>query len=320
MNRDDFNHLLANANSGKIEAVNKLHDLYATQDFTFKNFTKADIDHYLSLPDDSYTLFHIAYLICIFDKNVERTKEYLIKSIDKGCSQAYVLLALLVDYDVIEYESTFDELIKKSVKMKNSNAYIEQAGKLNGEKKIKLIKDAIKLGNRNGYHELGLHYHDSKKYKLAKKYYEKSIESGIHASHFNLGVMYREGEGVTKDPERAMKLFKTARKHGCNRAATTIGGMYLDKGNYDAAKKYLVEAMDNGDPMACYNLGLLHKMNDDIYEAMKCFVQGAIRGHEASKREAIMFGIHSLNITDHEIKQMCDLYEKTRHFGANDYY
>lgn len=319
MDQLEFNLLLAGANTGNIETINKLHDLYATTDFTLKNFKKEDINYYLSLPDEPYTLYQIALLTYLFD-NIESSKEYLVKSMNKGCSQAYVLLALFVDNEVIEYDSTFDQLINESIKMKNSNAYIERALKLDDDTKIILFKDAIKLGNRSAYHELGLYYHDNKKYKLAKKYYEKSIASGIHLSYFNLGVMYREGEGIDKDFQRGMKLFKTAREYGCNRAATVIGTMYITKNDNFKAEKYFVEAINNGDSLACYNFGLMHKRNGNMYEAMRCFVEGAKRGNKSAKIEATTFGIYNLDITDEEIKKCCDLYEMTKYFGANDYY
>jgi len=321
MNRTDFDSLLTAADAGDNDAINKIHDVYATITYLNNNFTAADVAVYQKQPIGPYSLHHIALLIYMFNHDIVEFKKYLLESVDQKCSQSYVLLAYMIDHDIMEHDATFEELIDAAIKMKNSNAYIELGLKTTNEKKkIKLLKKAIKLGNRNAIHELGLHYHDTKNYDMAVKYYRRSIDSGAFLSHFNLAVMHREGEGVLRDTDKALQLFHVARENGCNRAATAIGSIFYERGDEDTAQQYFMEAIANGDPMACYNFGHMHKQRGNIFEAMRCFVEGTKRGSDSCKRELVRFGVINFDLTDAELKQHCDLFEMVRHFGANDYY
>lgn len=321
MNRTEFDLLLTAADGGDEDAMSKLHDIYATSTYLCDNFTAADVTMYRERAIGPYSVYHAALLIYMFNHDVVESKKYLLKSVDQKCSQAYVLLAYMVDNDIMEHEVTFEELINAAIEMKNSNAYIELGLKtVNEKEKIKLLKAAIKMGNRNAIHELGLHYHDNKNYDMAIKFYQRSIDSGTFLSHFNLAVMYREGEGVSRDIDEALRLFHIARENNCNRAATAIGSIFRERGDEDTAQQYFMEAIANGDSMACYNFGGMHKQRGNIFEAMRCFVEGAKRGSDLCKRELVRFGVLNFNLSDAELKQHCDLFEMVRHFGANDYY
>lgn len=321
MNRTEFDLLLAAADTGDNDAMNKMHDIYATIAYRKYNFTAADVAIYQKRPIGPYSLHHIALLIYMFDHDIVESKKYLLESASQKCSQACVLLAYMIDHDIMEHDATFEELIDVATAMKNSNAYIELGLKTaNEKKKIKLLEKATKLGNRRAIHELGLHYHDTKNYDMAMKYYRRSIDSGTFLSHFNLAVMYRDGEGVPRDTDKALQLFHVARENSCNRAATAIGSIFHERGDEDMAQQYFMEAIANGDPMACYNFGNMHKQRGNIFEAMRCFVEGTKRGSDSCKRELVRFGVLNFDLTDAELKQHCDLFEMVRHFGANDYY
>ena len=65
-------------------------------------------------------------------------------------------------------------------------------------------------------------------YKTAVKWYRLSAEQGHAGAQFNLGLMYRKGEGVLQDYKTAVKWYKLAAEQGHASAQTNLGTMYDD--------------------------------------------------------------------------------------------
>src|SRR6185295_14898707 len=60
----------------------------------------------------------------------------------------------------------------------------------------------------------------------AVKWYLKSAEQGYAPAQFNLGVMYRHGEGVPQDAREAVKWYRRAAEQGHAWAQNNLGVMY----------------------------------------------------------------------------------------------
>lgn len=91
---------------------------------------------------------------------------------------------------------------------------------------------------------------------------KKKAEQGDVHAQFNLGEMYRKGEGVTQDYVEAVKWFRKAADQGFASAQTNLGFMY-EKGQgvnqqYLEALKWYRKAADQGYASAQFNLGLLY--------------------------------------------------------------
>ena len=54
----------------------------------------------------------------------------------------------------------------------------------------------------------------------------KKAEKGDAAAQFNLGVMYQNGEGVSKDNVEAVKWYRKAAEQGDDYALVNLGAMY----------------------------------------------------------------------------------------------
>jgi TPR repeat protein len=93
---------------------------------------------------------------------------------------------------------------------------------------------------------------------LARKYYKKACKKNHQHSLFNLAVIYKEGEGVTKNENKAIKLFKRSMNLGNIKALNNLGAIYCDRGDYYEGKKFYKQAMQQGCPLASYNLGKLY--------------------------------------------------------------
>jgi TPR repeat protein len=307
MDNNKFFDLIIKADNGESDAINQLHSMY--HDYTYsESLVKEEITHFKKIVtnDKPYLLYHIAMAEFYLNKNLELCEYYLEKSIISGCSQAHFVMAMMIKEGYLVSDHDQNQLMKKAILMNNSNAWVECAIQCNNiDEKIQLFGRAIELGNTNAIVRLGQVYHDDKKYKLAKKYYKIACNNNDHRAYFNLGVMYREGEGVKINHKVALRLFKKSMKLGNIRAITSMGSIYDMKGNHAKCKKYYKIAIENNDPVACYNLGNIYKMNNKIEKGIKYFIQGARLNHHNSLMIMQKYGIFDLDMTDDEIRNLC---------------
>jgi hypothetical protein len=111
----------------------------------------------------------------------------------------------------------------------------------------------------------------------AFKYYTKAAELGDMESHYNLSVMYYEGEGVEKDLKKQMHHLEIAAIGGHQVARYNLG---CDEGNnqrIDRAIKHFIIAAKLGDDHSLENVKYGFQRGDvskEDYEA-------ALRGHQA---------------------------------------
>ena len=98
----------------------------------------------------------------------------------------------------------------------------------------------------------------------------EAAEAGQARTQYALGKIYRDGQGVEKDVQKAVELFTLAAMQGNSFAAFAFGKMYLSDDpalsrNVAAALKWITNAAEHGNQFAQYYLGkLLLKGTDDI--------------------------------------------------------
>jgi uncharacterized protein len=99
-------------------------------------------------------------------------------------------------------------------------------------------------------------------YPAALKILRPAAERGDAEAQTNLGWMYEQGSGVTKDPNEAMKWYRLAAEHGSARAQYNLGVMYYEgrgaAASLPEALKWYRMAAANGDANAQYNLGFMY--------------------------------------------------------------
>ena len=69
----------------------------------------------------------------------------------------------------------------------------------------------------------GLSAYEAGNYKKAVKWYRQAAKQGNAAAQFNLGLMYRKGEGVTRNDKEAVKWYREAAEQGDADAQFEIG-------------------------------------------------------------------------------------------------
>ena len=112
-------------------------------------------------------------------------------------------------------------------------------------------------------HNLGLMYREakgvSKDDKMAAEWYERAAEQGYADAQNNLGLMYHAGEGVAQDYKTAMQWFRRAAEQGQDDARNSLGAMYAQgqgvPQDYKAAAEWYRRAAEQGHAGAQNNLG-----------------------------------------------------------------
>lgn len=117
-------------------------------------------------------------------------------------------------------------------------------------------------------------------------------EQGDAIAQYNLGMMYRKGEGVLKDDKEAVKWFRISAEQGDPRSQTYLGVMYgegmgVAKDNEEALKWYRLAA-EQGFAGAMGNLGVMYAKGDGVLmnyvEAYKWGNLAAANGNEKGRK------------------------------------
>ena len=93
-----------------------------------------------------------------------------------------------------------------------------------------LTTDTAEQGYANAQYNLGLMYKNGdgvvQDYAEAVKWYRLAAEQGYANAQYNLGLMYKNGDGVVQDYAEAVKLYRLAAAQGDAYAQNNLGVMY----------------------------------------------------------------------------------------------
>ena len=123
----------------------------------------------------------------------------------------------------------------------------------------------------------GLTAAQSGDFATALREWKTLAEQGDASAQFNLGLMYRNGEGVPQDDKIAVKWYKLAAEQGLASAQTSLGWMYdkgkgLTQNNKTAAKWYKLAA-EQGDAKSQFNLGVMYQKGRGVTQNDKTAVK-----------------------------------------------
>jgi TPR repeat protein/serine/threonine protein kinase len=135
--------------------------------------------------------------------------------------------------------------------------------------------------------QLGRALHASKNYSEALHFYQIAADHGHTVAIANLGVMYLNGWGVTKDEAEAARLFRRAGDLGNRIALRNLATLYLNglgvPKNPEEAARLFRKASELGDTDALNELGKLYQQGNgvtkDIAEAVRLYRRSAELGN-----------------------------------------
>ena len=93
--------------------------------------------------------------------------------------------------------------------------------------------------------------------------YELAATQGNAIAQYNLGCMYRDGEGVDQSYERAVEYYEAAARQGKANAQYNLGNRYANgqgvEQSFETARVWWVKAAEQGEESAIKNLQILDK-------------------------------------------------------------
>ena len=128
----------------------------------------------------------------------------------------------------------------------------------------------------------------------ALKWYKLAAEQGFSGGQAGVGSLFLRGDGVTKDYFEALKWFKVALDNDGNPfAAAQLGYMYMNgfgvSKNLEEAYKFNLQAANKGNPQAQANLGIQYKLGNgvskDLEQAVIWLRKSAKTGNEFAKNQ-----------------------------------
>jgi TPR repeat protein len=138
----------------------------------------------------------------------------------------------------------------------------------------------LKSANQNhaeAQYSLGVMYKNgygvTQDYKEAINWYSKAANQGYAPAQNNLGGMYKHGEGVTQDDKEAINWYSKAANQGNASAQNNLGYMY-DNGegvtqDDKEAINWYSKAANQGNAYAQYNLGYMYYNGEGVTQDYK---------------------------------------------------
>jgi uncharacterized protein len=119
----------------------------------------------------------------------------------------------------------------------------------------------------------GADAYDRKDYKTAYKLWLPLAEQGDALAQYNLGQMYRNGQGVPQDDKEAVKWYRLSAEQFYALAQVNLGFMYSEgKGvpqDYKEAVKWYRLSAEQGVAEAQYNLGNMYREGQGVPQNYK---------------------------------------------------
>jgi len=152
-------------------------------------------------------------------------------------------------------------------KADNFNDALEAYKKGDYASALKLWQPLAEKGNAAAQYNLGQMYRRGQgvkqDYEKAASWYQKAAEKGNAAAQFNLGVKYRKGEGVIQDFKESVKWYRKAAEQGDADAQNSLGVKYAEgRGviqDYIRAHMWMNIAASNGEKDGSSNRDIVAK-------------------------------------------------------------
>ncbi len=149
---------------------------------------------------------------------------------------------------------------------------------------------AFEQGNTQALENLSFLCMSEKDTVGLKKYVPMGVEKGLSRCEFIMGMMYRDGVGVTTDSTKAEDLFTKAAEKGFAQAYSHLGVMQLDRDDYKSTMKSFMKALNLGDKHAYYNIGYLYEYGYGVevdYAMASQYYQRALGYNNINKPHAL---------------------------------
>jgi TPR repeat protein len=154
----------------------------------------------------------------------------------------------------------------------------------------------------------GMDAYDRKDYETALKEWQPFAEEGEARAQFNLGNMYRKGQGVPQDDGQAADWYRRAAAQGDADAQFSLGNLYVSgqgvPQDYAQAREWFLKAAEQGNADAQFSLGLFYTQGwgvpQDYVQAHMWLNLAAAQGNKDAEtsRDRVAKGLTSQQIAE----------------------
>ena len=125
---------------------------------------------------------------------------------------------------------------------------------------IKTLEPKCKEGNLSACNDLGVSYQNAKFHEKALLVYENACDLGYQTACANLAAAYLKARGVSKDEQKAVRIYADSCAKGGAYSCYFLGEFYRTDGNFTDAANAYASGCDLGDVPSCVNLGGLFEL------------------------------------------------------------
>ena len=131
----------------------------------------------------------------------------------------------------------------------------------NVEESLKWLQEADKNGNIDATVFLGKYNLETGKISLAVSQMKKAAESGHSKAQFILSIMYKNGEGVEKNPELELYWCEQSANSGDSDAQYNLACLHLERGDDEIAVDLLLRSAQQGNKHAIDYINYINYIN-----------------------------------------------------------
>lgn len=143
-------------------------------------------------------------------------------------------------------------------------------------------------GDAESQMKVALAFDKDENFEEAASWYRKAAEQGVSEAQNNLGVMYKDGQGVDQDYNEAARWFLLAAQQDNTLAQLNLGWLYhAGKGlcqDTDSARYWYSRAARKGHATAQLNLGILYLQQADTTTALYWLQQASQQDNSGAQR------------------------------------
>lgn len=277
-------YLRKKANQGDAEAQKILGDMYFDGDLVSKDRVQAFYWYRKSAeqgnPDAQYCLGEMYdrdlgtvenntdsdHFSSQFDKNRAEAEKWYLKAAEHGNPDAMKMLGF--EYgsrvEIAWFHDKYDKTDKHTEYAQKSAMWYQKAAE-----RLMMLSEQ---GHTNAMLSLGRMYRDGEGVKKdpseAEKWFSKASSLGNEWAGVNLGDMYRSGDGVGRSGIAAVKSYMQAAGNGSVRAMIALGDMYKNGDgvacDYTNAMKWYKKAAGQNSSEALFNLGSMYRYGQGV--------------------------------------------------------
>lgn len=155
---------------------------------------------------------------------------------------------------------------------------------------VHFLEIAAEKGNSDAQFNLGVAYKNGQGIpecdQTAMDYFLLAAKKNHTKAIWNIGEMYAEGCGVTQSKKTAFIYFQRAAELGDMEAQASFGILYDEREKYEKALHFYTLAAEQENPIAEYRLGVLFQHGRGCEKNNKKAFSFYLRSAEKSEREA----------------------------------